>query len=146
MSTTLNATSGGQRRWRMVLALGALLCAYPFALLVYVYGHTLTSGLPGNRHGPMDAYRHALASAFLAYTTSPRIVDIATAIMEYSSHPSSAMDRHNNAIGARIGADARSFSELQPRVLEQVRQGTVMAGDPQQVTWMPARTWGRLPF
>ena len=126
-------------------AAGVLLLAYPATTLVYVYSHTIRAGLPGSRHGPSDAYRHALASGFVAYTLSPRVVDWATAVME-GDDVSSRMDRHNNAIGAAIGAQAASLAEMQQRVLAAVRAGRVHATDPNQITWMPPRTWRNLPF
>jgi hypothetical protein len=133
------------RRWRGRLAAAAVLLAYPVWVLGYVYWYTLTSDLPGRRHGPQDAYRHTLASAVVAYTLSPRVVDWVTEFME-GSDPSSLMDRHNNAIGASIGAAAERFSELRPRVEARVQAGKINARDPQQVTWMPPRSWSKLPF
>ncbi len=56
------------KRWRAWLIAGAALAVYPFTVLSYVYWHTFTSGLPGVRHGPQDAYRHTLGCALVAYT------------------------------------------------------------------------------
>lgn len=135
-----------RRRWRPVLLALALPAVYPLALLAYVYGVTLTSGLPGGRHGPQDAYRHTLASAVLAWSLSPRAVAVVTRVMEADDDPGSRMDRHNNAIGASIGASARSFRELRPQVLARVQAGRVNASDPDQVTWLPPPLWTDLPF
>ncbi len=143
---TLPQAIGGRRRWPRWLVLVALLAAYPVALLGYVYWHSLGSGLPGPRHGPQDAYRHALASAVLAYTISPRAVHWVTKVMEFSDHSSSQMDRHNNAIGAAIGGRAASFAEIRPQVEARVRAGQVNARDPQQVTWMLPQTWRQWPI
>jgi hypothetical protein len=140
------AANRPRRRWRRRLLVAALLAAYPLAVLAYVYWHSLTSGLPGPRHGPQDAYRHVLASAVVAYTTSPRVVHWVTAVMEFADHPSSHMDRHNNMIGAAIGAGAASFSELRQQSLARVRAGQVDASDPGRVTWLEPRHWRQWPI
>lgn len=131
------------RRWWLPVT---VLLAYPLTVLVYVYGHSLAAGLPGGRHGPLDAYRHTLASAFVAYTLSPRAVAVVTRLMESSPDLSSWMDRHNNAIGAEIGAEAASLRALQLQVRQRVLAGGVLATEPKRVTWMPPATWNRLPF
>ncbi len=133
-------------RWRLALVLAGLLAVYPAALLGYVYWHALTSGLPGARHGPQDAYRHTLASAVLAYTISPRAVHWVAVVMEPGNDAGSRMDRHNNAVGAAIGASATSFAALRPAVLARVRAGQVHATDPDQVTWLPPHRWRGLPI
>jgi hypothetical protein len=135
----------GRRLWLVLLGL-ALLSAYPLATLGYVYGHTMFSDLPGGRHGPRDAYRHALAAGFVAYTISPRAVKLVSRVMESDSHISSVMDRHNNAVGAAIGTRADSLADMQREVLARVNQGGVMTMSPDRLTWMPPRTWRNLPF
>jgi hypothetical protein len=148
-AVTLNREQGSgrsrHRRWRWV-ALIAAVVAYPMWLMSYAYFFSLTSGLPGPRHGPQDAYRHALASAVLAFTISPRAVEWATSVMEAAEDPSSRMDRHNNAIGAQIGAETASFGQLRPQILSRVAAGRVNAADPRQVTWLPPNQWSALPF
>ncbi len=133
------------RRWHAWAAATVLLLAYPGATLVYVYSHTFRAALPGSRYGPGDAYRHALASGFVARTLSPRAVELAGAVME-GDDEASLMDRHNNAIGAAIGADAASLDQMQQRVLAAVRTGRVNATDPNQMTWLPPHRWRNLPF
>ena len=135
-----------RRRWPLRLAAVAAVAIYPLSVFGYAYWHSLTSGLPGPRHGPQDAYRHTLASAVVAYTISPVVVDWVSAVMEFADDPSSRMDRHNNAIGASIGAAAQSFAELRPRVYERVQAGSINAADPRQVSWLAPRYWGGLPF
>jgi hypothetical protein len=142
----VQGAAGAPRRWTLRLAMAGAVAAYPFWLLGYVYWHSLSSGLPGARHGPQDAYRHTLASAAVAYTLSPVAVDWVTAVMEFADDPGSRMDRHNNAIGASIGAAAESFAQIRPQVLERVRAGRIGATDAQQVSWMPPQQWGELPF
>jgi hypothetical protein len=139
--------SAGWRRWRRWLALAMLAGAYPIAVLSYVYWHALTSGIPGGRHGPQDAYRHALASAVVAYTLSPRAVSWVTAVMEPDAmDPGDQMDRHNNAIGVSIGASALSFAAIRPEVERRVRAGRVDTDEPNQITWLPPSEWRELPL
>jgi len=136
-----------QRRWLQWLLVAAFVAAYPLAVLSYVYWFSLASGLPGGRHGPQDAYRHALASAVVAYTLSPRVVDWATSVMEPGpTDPGDRMDRHNNAIGAAIGADADSFASIKPEVERRVRAGRIWARNPNQITWLPPSLWRELPI
>jgi hypothetical protein len=135
-----------KRRWLRWLLFFALAAAYPLVVLSYVYWHSLTSGLPGGRHGPQDAYRHALASAVVAYTLSPRVVHWVTAVMEPSDDPGDLMDRHNNFVGASIGASAASFGGIRPEVERRVRAGRANARDPERITWLPPSEWRRLPF
>lgn len=132
-----------RRRWRLcalaVLAIGA----YPVFVLGTVYAHWFAADLPGGRFGPGDAYRHTLASATVAYTGSPRWVSWVTVVMEGDGHgdPAHAMDVHNNRLGARIGASARSWKEMQTTVFVAVGQGGVEIDDPERVTWLPPERW-----
>ena len=123
-----------------------LLAAYPLFVLVYTLGHVCVSKLPGGRNGPLDAYRHALASAVVSYTLGDWAVGLATRTMEGKARLASGMDRHNNAIGAAIGARAASFSEIEPAVEKAVLGGAVNAPGPDQITWLPKTRWrkGRL--
>jgi hypothetical protein len=135
------------RRWPRRLLYVAVALVYPLAVLAYVYWYSLTSGLPGGRHGPQDAYRHALASAVVAYTLSPRVVDWVTTVMEPSPNdPGDRMDRHNNGIGAAIGAEAESFAAIRPEVERRVQAGRIWARNPNQITWLPPSLWRELPI
>lgn len=133
-----------RRRWlrRAIVAIcvGAL---YPAFVLATVYTTTAQSDLPGGRHGPRDAYRHSLASATVAYTGSPRWVEWVTAVMENGGRgdDSRAMDAHNNLLGARIGARAKSWREMRIAVLLAVETGDVNASDPDRITWLPPARW-----
>jgi hypothetical protein len=56
------------------------------------------------------------------------------------------MDIHNNRIGAKIGARAGAFREIEPAVRQAVLNGRVHASDLDQITWLPKDQWrdGRL--
>jgi len=118
-----------------------LLSAYPAFVLGYTWSHVARANLQGGKMGPLDAYRHTLASAVVAFTLSPRAVDLTTWVMEGSADPADQMDRHNNRIGAAIGSGARSFRDLAPAVHEKVAGGAVNASDADQVTWLPPELW-----
>ena len=126
-----------------LLALCMALAAYPTFVLCTVYSHWFSADLPGGRNGPADAYRHALASATVAYTGSARWVEWVTAVMERNGvgNDSRAMDAHNNRVGERIGRSARNWREMQRGVLTAVESGTVNASSPEQITWLPASRW-----
>ena len=123
---------------RLALA-GVLLSAYPGFVLASVYAHWFAAG----RHGPADAYRHALASATVAYTGSPRWVEWVTLVMERDGQggDSRAMDAHNNRLGARIGASAADWNAMQAGVLAAVEAGGIDAGDDNRITWLPPERW-----
>ncbi|WFC43144.1 hypothetical protein [Pseudoxanthomonas sp. SE1] len=119
-----------KRRWRTGLVLiGMLLTAYPAFVLTYTWSHVLQSPLPGGRHGPLDAYRHTLASAVVAYTLDARAVGLVNGVMERRGRRSNAMDIHNNLIGARIGARAMRFSDIEPMVARSVASGSIDGPD-----------------
>lgn len=130
-------------RLRRPIAVVALLLLYPAFVLGTVYAATSRSDLPGGRHGPKDAYRHSLASATVAYTGSPRWVEWVTAVMENGGHgdDARAMDAHNNRLGARIGAEADSWTQMQADVLAAVRAGAVTVESQDRITWLPPERW-----
>ena len=132
-----------KRRSLLIRILGTivLLSAYPVFVLAYTWTHVARADLPGGRHGPLDAYRHTLASAVVAFTLGPRAVQWATPVLERGSKTSNAMDRHNNKIGAIIGARVDSFGEIESTVRAEVQRGTINATDPHQVTWLPRERW-----
>ena len=132
------------RRGLRLFAATFLVCAaYPAFVLGTVYAQWFRADLPGGRNGPADAYRHTLASATVAYTSSPRFVAWVTTVMEDDGqgNPMRAMDAHNNRIGARIGATATSWNDMQAKVLHAVRSGTVDATNADQITWLPQPWW-----
>ena len=132
-----------KRRWRRWLAVAALLAVYPAFVLVAVYSRFFAADLPGGRNGPADAYRHSLASAVVAYTTSPRLVDLVTQVMERGGEGNRgrAMDAHNNRIGAQIGAAAADWPAMNAAVLQAVREGAIDASEPDRITWLPPSDW-----
>ena len=132
------------KKRKILLRLGAaglLLSIYPLFVMTYTGCCVFRSNLEGGRHGPLDAYRHALASAIVSYTLDARAIDLINALMESSGKDSNKMDRHNNRIGSRIGANSKSFRELEPAVLKYVLNGTVNSIDTNQITWLPNEKW-----
>ena len=128
---------------RRVLPVAVALMAYPAFVLGTVYAHWFAAHLPGGRNGPADAYRHALASATVAYTTSPRLVLLVTHVMERDGQGSDsrAMDAHNNRLGARIGVEAPGWDAMQAAVLAAVKAGGIDARDDNRITWLPPKRW-----
>ncbi len=126
---------------RRVAILVLLLSIYPLCVLCYTWTCVFRSDLEGGRHGPLDAYRHALASAVVSYTLDERAVNLMTALMESGSKDSNQMDRHNNRLGAQIGASAKSFRELEPSVRQSVLDGAINSTDTNQITWLPKELW-----
>ncbi|HMO41659.1 MAG TPA: hypothetical protein PKE17_19760 [Saprospiraceae bacterium] len=124
-----------------VAAIVSIAMAYPAFVLLFTWAHVAVSNLPGGRHGPLDAYRHTLASAVVAYTLGAPVVEVVTGIMERGSKDSNRMDRHNNRIGAAIGARAGNFSDIEPAVADQIASGMVNATKSNQITWLPESRW-----
>lgn len=132
-----------KRHWRRLFVVAVVLGAYPAFVMVATYSQFFAAGLPGGRNGPADAYRHSLASAIVAYTSSPRCVDLVTAVMERDGwgNAARAMDAHNNRLGARIGAAADSWTAMQQAVLAAVNEGAIDARSPDQITWLAPDAW-----
>ena len=126
---------------RRLAVLVLLLSIYPLCVLVYTWSHVFRSDLEGGRQGPLDAYRHALASAVVSYTLNERAVYLMTGLMESGGKDSNKMDRHNNRIGAQIGTDSKSFRELEPSVRQSVLDGAINSTDTNQITWLPKELW-----
>ena len=99
------------------------------------------SDFPGGRYGPLDAYRHTLASALVAYTLNEKAVSLVTKVMESKNRDVDLMDQHNNQIGAGIGMNAKAFSAIEPTVREFVSNGKVDSTNEKQITWLPANRW-----
>ena len=127
-------------------ALAAVLGVYPAGVLSFTWSHVSRSDFQGGRNGPLDAYRHTLASATVAYTLGEWAVRGVTTLSESQGKDSNRMDIHNNRIGAKIGARAGAFREIEPAVRQAVLNGRVHASDLDQITWLPKDQWrdGRL--
>jgi hypothetical protein len=124
-----------------LIAVALLAMSYPAVVLGYTWTHVLMSEFEGGRHGPLDAYRHTLASAFVSYTTTPSVVALVSFVMENNTKRSSAMDRHNNNIGAGIGQSAIKLREIEPLVARSITNGAVNSQQIQQSTWLPKEDW-----
>ena len=136
--------SWAKKRWKpltLVAVVMLLLASYPVLVLGYTWSKVLQSDLEGGRHGPLDAYRHALASAIVSYTLDERVVEWVSEVMEGGRLVSHRMDRHNNRIGASIGSEVSSFWDIEPAVARRVAEGKVMSNDPDQITWLPKGVW-----
>lgn len=126
---------------RRVCAVALLLSVYPVSVVVFAWSHVLRSELKGGRHGQLDAYRHALARAVVSYTLGEWAVNVTTWIFESGGKDTHQMDIHNNRIGARLGASAATFSDLEPAVHRAVLIGTVSSVDSDQITWLSSDRW-----
>ena len=133
-----------EKCWQVLVILGSIpfiLAIYPSFVLGYTWMKVLQSDLPGGRHGPLDAYRHSLASAVVSYTLNEEVIEWVSVNMEYSDILTHRMDRQNNRIGASIGSEVGSFWEVEAAVSKRIAQGAIMSRDPNQSTWMPESMW-----
>jgi hypothetical protein len=130
-----------RRLLKRASVLALILCIYPAGVIVFTWSYVLTSDFEGGRNGKLDAYRHSLASATVAYTLGEWAVDFTTWIFESSGKESNDMDTHNNRIGARLGLKARAFSDIEPAVRQAVQNGNVSTSDSDQITWLPPSKW-----
>ncbi len=130
-----------KKRLRNLGVFALVLSLYPACVLIYTWSCVFRSDFEGGRHGPLDAYRHALASAVVSYSLGEWAVEWTTEMMEAGGRDSNRMDRHNNRIGAGIGSRAKSFAELEPSVRQHVLDGTVHSTDPHRITWLPKEEW-----
>lgn len=127
------------KKW---IILAGVLSIYPVFVLGYVWYNCFISELRGGENGQLDAYRHSLASAVVAYTLSPAVVEIFTEVTEFPDGSAYEMDRHNNNIGKTIGSQAASFNEINGLVQAAVQNGAENSTDPKQITWLDESTWG----
>jgi hypothetical protein len=130
-----------RRLLKRSLIFALILSVYPACVIAFTWCHVLKSDFEGGRNGKLDAYRHSLASATVSYTLGEWAVNLTTWIFESSGKESNQMDTHNNRIGARIGAEANSFSDIEPAVRQAVQQGHVSATDSDQITWLSPSKW-----
>lgn len=133
------------RRTKVLCLIGIpslMLGSYPVLVLGYVWIKVAQSDLPGGRNGPLDAYRHTLASALVSYTLDEKVVGWVSDVMEDEDIITQRMDRHNNRIGAMMGSKAKRLSEIEPAVAKKVSKGAVFTRDPDQCIWLPKAIWG----
>jgi hypothetical protein len=133
-----------KKKRKLILKLGALffaICIYPLFVILYTWSYVAKSDLEAGGNGPLDAYRHTLASSVVSYTLGEWAVDLITDIFESKRTDSSNMDKHNNRIGEKIGSHVKSFKDLEPSVRKHVLSGTSYANDPNQTTWLGRHRW-----
>ncbi len=123
----------------ILLCLSATL--YPAFIFGFTWVHVARSELPGGRHGPLDAYRHALASALVSRSLGTWAVDVVSLVCESKGKDSNIMDRHNNEIGAQIGQRETSLRDIERAVQKAVRAGAANAEGSDSITWLPAKEW-----
>jgi hypothetical protein len=132
------------KRRKFILKLAAIALAisiYPSCVLIYTWTCVYKSNLEGGRGGPLDAYRHTLASSVVSYTLGEWAVDTITFLMESGGKDSNKMDGHNNRIGAKIGSHAKSFNELESKVYKRVLAGAAYSKNTNQSTWLTKERW-----
>jgi len=126
-------------KWFIALILIAGI--YPAFVVGVTWSFVFRSDLQGGKNGPLDAYRHTLASAIVSYTTGEFTVKLFTEWVESKHKDAGIMDRHNNLIGAGIGSRCKSFRAIEPAVAQAVLNGSVRAEEASQVTWLPEEEW-----
>lgn len=87
------------------------------------------SGLPGQRDGPRDAYRHALWNCLMTLSIGASQAKVVGDTHEElaTAHPNvTLMDLHNNAIGRMLGGRAKNASECDDLVLAALRRGNLL--------------------
>lgn len=127
-----------KKYWVLLLLLPLIYTAF---VLVFVWWNCHSSQFHYGKNGPLDAYRHTLASAVVAYTASPKLVSVVTFMMERDNKPANLMDKHNNAIGANIGQHAQSLADIKAKVATQIAAGSVNKVAPTQTTWLATQYW-----
>lgn len=121
----------------LVLLIPATL-VFSFILTIYIVAWR--TGLPGFRGGPQDAFRHTLASAYVARYLGGETVLLFTRLSERNPDSNyDLMDWHNNQIGIRIGlSDA---PDLYQAVANAVKNGRENAQDKNMIRWLPQNKW-----
>ncbi|WP_411825543.1 DUF6973 domain-containing protein [Luteolibacter sp. AS25] len=126
---------------RRAFFLAVILLLYPIWVIGFTWSHVSKSDFEGGRHGQLDAYRHALASATVSNTLGEWAVTLTTLIFESRGKESNDMDIHNNRLGAAIGSNTNSFRDIEPAVHRAVAEGRVFSKDPTTITWLPPAKW-----
>ena len=124
---------------KSLIALIVLSILSPLIVVVILYRFAMSTGLPGRRGGPQDAFRHTYSTALTARYLSPKIVELVTFICERDPESHfDQMDIHNNRIGTNIGLEE---GDLHTVVMKKVKEGKINATDPDTITWMPEDEW-----
>jgi hypothetical protein len=110
--------------------------------------------LPGWQSGPADAFRHITASAEATRRYGAEMAELLGNTVENVGNfrgqkPSERkMDIHNNEIGRRIGADAKSFEEIVARTKAAIDEavardgsGAPNASGKKTPVWLPKEKW-----
>lgn len=124
---------------KSLIALVILGFLSPVIVVVILYRFAISTGLPGRRGGPQDAFRHTYSTALTARYLSPKVVELVTRFCE--TDPTShfdQMDIHNNRIGTNIGLGS---GELYFSVMKKIKEGKINSTDPDVITWMPEDEW-----
>lgn len=124
---------------KSLIALVILGFLSPVIVVVILYRFAMSTGLPGRRGGPQDAFRHTYSTALTARYLSPKVVELVTRFCE--TNPTShfdQMDIHNNRIGTNIGLGS---GELYSSVMKKIKEGKINSTDPDVITWMPEDEW-----
>ncbi|QDK40655.1 hypothetical protein DOM21_04130 [Bacteriovorax stolpii] len=124
---------------KSLIALVILGFLSPVIVVFILYRFAMSTGLPGRRGGPQDAFRHTYSTALIARYLSPKVVELVTRFCE--TDPTShfdQMDIHNNRIGTNIGLGS---GELYPTVMKKIKEGKINSTDPDVITWMPENEW-----
>ncbi len=110
-------------------------------VMIALYRLAMSTGLPGRRGGPQDAFRHTYSTALTARYLSPRVVVFVTFATERDpASPFDKMDIHNNRIGTNIGLGK---DDLYEAVMNKVKNGQINAADADIVTWLPKEKWDK---
>ncbi len=107
------------------------------------------SGFPGEHNGPADAFRHIVASAEAARRYGEAIASNLGSLneivgdMKGQPPEERRMDDANNAIGIRIGIDARDFDEILERARAAIEDAARHdgAGTDGTAQWRPKSEW-----
>lgn len=129
---------------KYIIALILVIILAPLVEVVILYRLAMTTGLPGRKGGPQDAFRHTYSTALTARYISPRVVEFVTWAAERNPNsPFDRMDIHNNRIGTNLG---RGKDPIYETVLQKIKNGQINAQDIEVVTWLPENNWDMSGF
>jgi hypothetical protein len=69
---TVDKTYTRKKTASLIFVFLTIMSLYPAFILGYTWFHVANAPFLGGRNGPLDAYRHTLASALVAYTLDQR--------------------------------------------------------------------------